>query len=204
MSELLGALGGLVNKVATKTEDGLQRFAHKTEDVAKRVNRTVNPLSSHFRESSDARSSPELLRAGEHSAQSNPLAAAQSPYVDRPTRGALGQAPHGARGDAAACATARDNATRVEPPAIFLREGLSSKSALCMADEILQVVTRETTKLEAERDEYQHVLQRLQQLRKEQEEAYARSEALMLQREQELLLHIQAIEQQQDGVTVAF
>ena len=73
-----------------------------------------------------------------------------------------------------------------------------------MADEILQVVTRETTKLEAERDEYQHVLQRLQQLRKEQEEAYARSEALMLQREQELLLHIQAIEQQQDGVTVAF
>ena len=40
MSELFGALGGLVNKVATKTEDGLQRFANKTEDVAKRVNRT--------------------------------------------------------------------------------------------------------------------------------------------------------------------
>lgn len=33
-------MGGLVNKVATKTEDGLQRFANKTEDVAKRVNRT--------------------------------------------------------------------------------------------------------------------------------------------------------------------
>jgi hypothetical protein len=66
------------------------------------------------------------------------------------------------------------------------------------------VVTRETTKLEAERDEYQHVLQRLQQLRKDQEEAYTRSEALMSQRELELMQHIQAIEQQQEGVTVAF
>ena len=86
MSELLGALGGLVNKVATKTEDGLQRFAHKTEDVAKRVNRTVNPLSSHFRESSDARSSPELLRAGEHSAQSNPLVFHRMTAKNRPRR----------------------------------------------------------------------------------------------------------------------
>lgn len=194
MSELLGALGGLVTKVATRTEDGLQRFAHKTEDVAKRVNRTVNPLSSHFRE--NGTTSPNDLRPGEHSAQSNPLAAAQSPCVDRL------RAPGGAREDGAA--RAASNSVNMEPPAIFLREGLSSKSALCMADEILQVVTRETTKLEAERDEYQHVLQRLQQLRKEQEEAYTRSEALMSKRESELIQHIQAIEQQHEGVTVAF
>ena len=191
MAELLGALGGIVNKVATKTEDGLQRFAHKTEYVAKRVNRTVNPLSSHFREIGSA-----SVRPGEHAAQCHPLAAAQSPCVDRL------RAPGATREDGVACAAS--NFVHMEPPAIFLREGLSSKSALCMADEILQVVTRETTKLEAERDEYQHVLQRLQQLRKEQEEAYTRSEALMSQRELELMQHIQAIEQQQEGVTVAF
>eukprot|EP00961_Rhodomonas_salina_P011739 157745-Rhodomonas_salina.1 len=45
----------LVNKVQEKAKevtdgvgDGLQRVANKTEDLTKRVNRTVNPFSSHF------------------------------------------------------------------------------------------------------------------------------------------------------------
>lgn len=203
MSELFGALGGLVNKVATKTEDGLQRFANKTEDVAKRVNRTVNPLSSHFRENSTT--SPEHQRPGEHAASSNPLAYAQSPYQGRGEAGP-GATAGGTRGEmgAARARQHNQNSVKVEPPAIFLNEGLSSKSALYMADEILSVVTLETTKLESERDEYKHVLQQLQLLRKEQEEAYKKSEALMQQREQELTKHIEIMEKEKDGVTVAF
>mmetsp|Transcript_42047 Transcript_42047/g.61805 ORF Transcript_42047/g.61805 Transcript_42047/m.61805 type:complete len:202 (-) Transcript_42047:500-1105(-) len=201
MSELFGALGGLVNKVATKTEDGLQRFANKTEDVAKRVNRTVNPLSSHFRENS--------AMVPEHVSSSNPLAYAQSPCVDRHVRSETGPVATpggGARREMGAAHALQhsQNSLRVEPPAIFLNEGLSSKSALYMADEILSVVTLETTKLESERDEYKHVLQQLQQLRKEQEDAYKRSEALMLEREQELRKHIETMETEKDGVTVSF
>ena len=177
---LFGLVGGLVTKVATKTEDGLQRFANKTEDVAKRVNRTVNPLSSHFRESSSA--SPDHLRLGDHAPHSNPLAFAQSPYVDRALRSdAASRAPlgHPSQGYSSDCVRHRDAiAVPAEPPTI-LKEGLSSKSALMVADEILKVVTFETTKLEAERDQYRDILDQLQQLRKEQEEAYKRTEALL-------------------------
>jgi hypothetical protein len=190
MAEAFSFLGGLVNKVATRTEDGLQRFANKTEDVAKRVNRSVNPLSSHFREHGDASSS-------------DPLAHAQSPYFDR--QGSQGHGGAGATLEAgAAIARQSSRSSAPEPPAVFLSEGLSSKSALYMADEILAVVTLETTKLESERDEYKHVLQQLQQLRQEQEESYKRSEALMDKREGELVEHIAKMEKEQSGVTVSF
>jgi hypothetical protein len=191
MAEAFSFLGGLVNKVATKTEDGLQRFANKTEDVAKRVNRHVNPLSSHFREGGG-----EVL-------STDPLAYAQSPFVDRQGRHSeAGASAHQEVGAGRTKQHGRDSAP--EPPAVFLSEGLSSKSALYMADEILAVVTLETTKLESERDEYKHVLQQLQQLCQEQEEAYRKSEALMDKREQELLEHIHKMEKEQSGVTVSF
>jgi hypothetical protein len=169
MSELFGAIGGLVNKVATKTED-----------VAKRVNRTVNPLSSHFREGhSDTLSH---LRTGEH--EHTPGRGAAPRDVGTPSR-----------------------YIQKDPPALFQSEGLSSKSALCMADEIKSVVELETTKLESERDEYKTVLNQLKQLRKEQDEAYTKSEVLMREREEELRKHIEAMEREESenqSVTVAF
>ena len=202
MSELLGALGGLVNKVATKTEDGLQRFANKTEDVAKRVNRTVNPLSSHFRESSSA--------TNDHQRPSEHISTASAPQNDRHVRGDAGPsaAPEHLRRDVGAAHSSNRSQEADEAHAKFQQEGLSTKSALMVADEISRVVQLEISKLELERDEYQSILQQLQQLRKVQEEAYMKSEARMEQRELELRKQIQAMEKeqagQQAGMTVSF
>lgn len=60
-----------------------------------------------------------------------------------------------------AATTNRNDSQNVEPPEMFLQEGLSSKSALFMADQILEAVTRETAKLEKDRDEYKHVLKQV-------------------------------------------
>ena len=207
MSEIFGAIGGLVNKVATKTQDGL----NKIEDVGKRVNRTVNPLSSHFREHSGG--TPEHdQRQGGHAARADALrqAPARSPFADRhassPSVAAQGTTSKEVPEDGTGRFQQKSDSQA--PPAALMTEGLSSKSAMYMADEILSIVTLETTKLESERDEYSQVLQQLQQLRQEQEYFYARSEELMAQRERELLQHIQTMEVEQQegdqGFTVAF
>jgi hypothetical protein len=63
MSRLIGGLQSLTSKVsdtATRAAeglgDGVAKVANKTEEVAKRVNRTVNPLSSHFQQPRDGAS----------------------------------------------------------------------------------------------------------------------------------------------------
>lgn len=64
MSRLIGGLQSLTSKVtdtATRAAaglgDGVAKVANKTEEAAKRVNRTVNPLSSHFQQPRDGGSS---------------------------------------------------------------------------------------------------------------------------------------------------
>ena len=44
----------------------------------------------------------------------------------------------------------------------------------------------------------------IQQMRREQEEAYAKAAMLMEKREQELRAHILKLENEKDGVTVSF
>jgi len=71
MSRLIGGLQSLTSKVgesATRAAeglgDGVAKVANKTEEVAKRVNRTVNPLSSHFQQPRDGASTTSSHAAG--------------------------------------------------------------------------------------------------------------------------------------------
>mmetsp|Transcript_12883 Transcript_12883/g.30672 ORF Transcript_12883/g.30672 Transcript_12883/m.30672 type:complete len:179 (-) Transcript_12883:60-596(-) len=162
----------LVNKVQEKAKevtdgvgDGLQRVANKTEDLTKRVNRTVNPFSSHF---------------GSGSNQSSPAAGSSERYrsnsedVTTPSRSDSGLAPELARRSS--------------------KEEVSSKAVTIFAESVRDAVHQEIQSLEREKEEHLAVLKQLEALQAEQETAYREAEERMAQREEEMRAAIKMLE----------
>jgi len=64
VTDAAGKVQHAAGQVTVGLEHGVEKVAKKTEEVAKRVNRTVNPLSSHFQQTREGAASSRSSHGG--------------------------------------------------------------------------------------------------------------------------------------------
>ena len=64
VTDAAGKVQHAAGQVTVGLEHGVEKVAKKTEEVAKRVNRTVNPLSSHFQQTHEGAASGRSSHGG--------------------------------------------------------------------------------------------------------------------------------------------
>mmetsp|Transcript_27693 Transcript_27693/g.69836 ORF Transcript_27693/g.69836 Transcript_27693/m.69836 type:complete len:230 (+) Transcript_27693:62-751(+) len=223
MAKLFQALEGIgdgLEKVASGLGDGLQKVVDKTDSITTRLNRHVNPLSSHYGEHRVVPGHLRLASGGDLASPGQSMDAHR-----RLENGSLGHRYHsegdledmpmdaseGGGGDLGASnAPSRQARTTWDHHQVTSSDDFPvrtstdmskgfSRAAFHVTQKILDAAEKEIQDLQREREEYSRTLAELRQLEAEQEASYVKAEAELRVREEKLQAELADMEKQSRG-----